>query len=146
MDFKALIPDYKKRIRDSFSRQCFMEFIGAKLGDIQPGYAEIHLPYKKELTQQHNFFHAGLIGTIADNAGGCAAFTLMPAESSILTVEYKLNLIAPGNGDLLIGRAQVIKPGRTLTICRSDVFVKKQLGKTVCNLPNDSNGNGWHEG
>ena len=125
MVFEPLKPNYIQRVRSSFQRQKFMEFIGAKLAEVRPGYCEIHLPYKKELSQQHGFFHAGIIGTLADNSGGYAAFTLMPLDSSILTVEYKLNLVAPGDGELLIARAQVIKAGRTLTICRPEVFVVK---------------------
>jgi len=132
MSFKPLDPDFNNKIRESFSRQGFMGFIGAELTGIRPGYCEIQIPYKRELSQQHGYFHAGVIGTLADNSGGYAAFTLMPADSSILTVEYKLNLIAPGDGELLISRAQVIKPGRTLTICRPEVFVVKNGAQTLC--------------
>ncbi len=132
MSFKPLDQNYEKKVRESFSRQQFMNFIGAKLIKIRPGYCEIHLAYKKELSQQHGFFHAGVIGTIADNSGGYAAYTLMPADSSIFTVEYKLNLIAPGDGDLLIGRGQVIKSGRTLTVCETEVFVVKEGAEKLC--------------
>lgn len=132
MSFKSLDPNYEMKVRKSFLRQGFMKFIGAKLVEVEPGYCEIHLPYKKELSQQHGFFHAGVIGTIADNTGGYAAYSLMGAESSILTVEYKLNLVAPGDGDLLIGRARVVKPGRTLTVCRSEVFVVKNGIEKLC--------------
>jgi len=132
MSFQPLDPDFKNKIKKSFSRQGFMDFIGAEITDIRPGYCEIQVPYKRELSQQHGYFHAGIIGTLADNAGGYAAFTLMPSDSSILTVEYKLNLMAPGDGGLLISRAQVIKPGRTLTICRPEVFVVKNGVQTLC--------------
>jgi uncharacterized protein (TIGR00369 family) len=132
MSFEPLDPNFEKKVRESFSRQHFMNFIGAKLVEVRPGYCEIHLPYKKDLSQQHGFFHAGVIGTIADNSGGYAAYSLMAADSSILTVEYKLNLIAPGDGDLLIGRGQVIKPGRTLTICRAEVFAVKHGIERLC--------------
>jgi len=132
MSFKPLDPDLKNKIKESFSRQGFMDFIGSEITDIRPGYCEIQVPFKKELSQQHGYFHAGIIGTLADNSGGYAAFTLMPSDSSILTVEYKLNLIAPGDGDLLISRARVIKPGRTLTICRPEVFVVKNGVQTLC--------------
>jgi uncharacterized protein (TIGR00369 family) len=124
--------NYEERIRASFTRQQFMGFIGARLVDIHPGYCEIHLPYKEGLSQQHGYFHAGVIGTIADNSGGYAAYTLMPADSTVLTVEYKLNLLAPGNGELLIARGQVVKPGRTLTICRSEVVVMKNGVEKLC--------------
>lgn len=132
MSFEPLDPHYERRVRESFSRQEFMNFIGAQLIEVTPGYCEIHVPYKKDLCQQHGFFHGGVIGTIADNSGGYAAYSLMPADSSILTVEYKLNLVAPGDGDLLIGRARVVKPGRTLTVCRSEVFVVKNGTEKLC--------------
>lgn len=109
-----------------------MDYIGAKLVELRPGYCEIHLPYKEELSQQHAYFHAGVIGTIADNAGGYAAFTLLPTNSTILTVEYKLNLLAPGKGELLIGRGQVVKSGRTLTVCRSDIIVLSGGRESLC--------------
>jgi uncharacterized protein (TIGR00369 family) len=130
--YMPLDEHYEERVRASFARQQFMEFIGARLVDIRPGYCEIHLPYKEELTQQHGYFHAGVIGTIADNTGGYASYTLMPADSSVLTVEYKLNLLAPGKGQLLIARGQVVKPGRTLTICRSEVVVINNDVEKLC--------------
>ena len=132
MHFTPSDPDFENKVRDSFSRQVFMGFIGAKLVEVRPGYCEIQVGYKKELSQQHGFFHAGVIGTIADNSAGYAAYSLMPADSSILTVEYKLNLVAPGDGALLIGRAQVIKPGHTLTICKSEVFAVKNGVEKLC--------------
>ena len=132
MSFQPLDPDFENKIKESFYRQEFMDFIGAEISDMGPGYCEIQVLYKKELSQQHGYFHGGVIGTLADNSGGYAAFTLMPSDASILTVEYKLNLIAPGDGELLIARAQVIKPGRTLTICRPEVFVVKNGVKTLC--------------
>jgi uncharacterized protein (TIGR00369 family) len=103
-----------------------MALIGARLTSATPGFCEIQVPFRSDLTQQHGYFHAGVIGTVADNAGGYAAFTLMAATSSILTVEYKINIIAPGNGERLIGRGRVVKPGRNLTMCRCDVFVVNQ--------------------
>ncbi len=132
MHFTPSDPDFENKVRDSFSRQVFMDFIGAKLVEVRPGYCEIQVGYKKDLSQQHRFFHAGVIGTIADNSAGYAAYSLMPADSSILTVEYKLNLVAPGDGALLVGRAHVIKPGHTLTICKSDVFVVKNGIEKLC--------------
>lgn len=90
-----LIPEdplFKQKVKDSFDRQQFMKFIGAELVRVEPGFCEIQLPYKSSLTQQHGFFHAGVVGTMADNAAGYAAFSLMDPGSSILTVEFKLNL------------------------------------------------------
>lgn len=130
--FDPLDINYEQKIKESFSRQPFMDFINAELALVKPGYCEIHLPYKKDLTQQHGYFHAGIIGTIADNCGGYAAFSLMPEGASVLTVEYKMNLVSPGDGDRLIGRAEVVKTGRTLTICKTEVFVVKQGTKKLC--------------
>jgi uncharacterized protein (TIGR00369 family) len=125
-------PDFEARIRASFARQHFMGFIGAELVAVRPGYCEIHLPYSDDLTLQHGFCPAGVDGTLAYNASGYAGYTLMAADASVLTVEYKLNLLAPGAGERLIARGQVIKPGRTLTICRSDVFAVKQGVESLC--------------
>lgn len=125
-------PNFINRVTDSFARQKFMELIHAKLFKVEPGFCEIHIPYDLSLTQQHAFFHAGIVGTIADNAAGYAAFSLMDNNSSILTVEFKLNLIAPADGELLIGKAKVLKYGRTLTICRSDVFIVKAGVEKLC--------------
>jgi uncharacterized protein (TIGR00369 family) len=124
--------NYPARIKESFARQHFMDFIGAELVTIQPGYCEIHVPYRKELSQQHGFFHAGIVGTLADNAAGYAAYTYMAADSSILTVEYKINLMGPGDGDLLIAKSHVLKYGKTLTICRSDVYIRKDGIEKLC--------------
>lgn len=124
--------DYITKVKDSFARQNFMGHINAKLYKIEPGFCEIHIPYDVNITQQHSFFHAGIVGTIADNAAGYAAFSLMDKGSSILTVEFKLNLISPADGELLIGRSQVLKYGKTLTICRSDVFIVKGGVEKLC--------------
>lgn len=124
--------DYISKVKDSFARQKFMGHINAKLYKIEPGFCEIHIPYDVNITQQHSFFHAGIVGTIADNAAGYAAFSLMDKGSSILTVEFKLNLISPADGELLIGRSQVLKYGKTLTICRSDVFIVKGGVEKLC--------------
>ncbi len=109
-----------------------MEFIGATIADLQPGYCEIHLPYREDLSQQHGYFHGGIIGTLADDSAGYASFTLMAASDSILTVEYKMNILAPGDGEKLIARARVIKPGRSLTVTQSEVFVVKDGSEKLC--------------
>ena len=109
-----------------------MTTIGATLGGVEPGFAEILLPYREDLSQQHGFFHGGVVGTLADNACGYAAFTLADADSSILTVEYKLNLMAPAIGDSLVARARVVRPGRTLVVVQADVFaIRGDREKTV---------------
>ncbi len=125
-------PDFEARVRDSFSRQGIMELIGARLTRVEPGLVEIELPYRADLTQQHGFFHAGITSTIADSAGGYAAFSLMPAEASVLTTEFKINLLAPAEGELLRASGRVIRPGRLLTVCEVDVFALKDGAAKPC--------------
>ena len=108
---KAQDPHFADRVRASFDRQQAMTLIGASLPVVEAGYTEIHLPYKPEVTQQHGFIHGGVVGMIADSAAGYAANTLTSAEASVLTVEYKLNLLAPADGQLLIAEGSV-KIGR----------------------------------
>lgn len=129
---KPLDPDYAERVRQSFAQQRVMRFVGAQLVDIQAGYCEIHLPFRPELSQQDGYFHAGMIGTIADTAGGYAGYSMMPANSRVLTVEYKLNLLAPGQGELLIARGHVVNAGRTLVVARADVGVIRDGHETLC--------------
>ena len=130
--FEARDPDFAARVRASFARQRIMGLLGAELARIEAGFCEIRLPFKDELCQQHGFFHGGVIGTIADSAGGYAGFSLMAGDASVLTVEYKLNLLAPADGDCLIAWGRVIKPGRTLVVCRADVMVSKGGRDTLC--------------
>jgi uncharacterized protein (TIGR00369 family) len=99
-----------------------MQMIGAELGRIEPGTVEITLPYRTELTQQNGYLHAGIVTTIADSACGYAAYSLMPAGSEVLSVEFKVNLLRPAKGDRFLAHAEVIKPGKTLTVVRADVF------------------------
>jgi uncharacterized protein (TIGR00369 family) len=124
--------EYARRVRDSFDRQGLMQHLGAQLADLGPGLAEIRVPYRPELTQQHSYFHAGVSGAIADTACGYAAYTLMPADSTVLTVEYKMNLLAPAVGELLIARARVMRSGRTLKICTADVYARKDEEEIHC--------------
>jgi uncharacterized protein (TIGR00369 family) len=131
-NFEPPDPDFRKRVEESFKSQKFMEFIGAELTKVEPGFCVIKLPYKKELTQQDGFFHAGIMGTLADNAGGYAAFTLMDQKASLLSVEFKMNLLAPAEGDTLIAKSRVIKPGRSFTICSADIFSIKDGKEKLC--------------
>jgi uncharacterized protein (TIGR00369 family) len=114
-------PDFAARVRDSFARQRFMATIGSRLLRVGPGEVEIELPCREDLTQQHGYLHAGAVAAIADTACGYAAFTLMPAGAAVLSVEFKLNLLAPAVGDRLLARGRVLRPGRTLTVCAADV-------------------------
>ena len=130
--FEASDPHWEARVRDSFGRQRLMEFIGAELAQLQPGRCEIRLPCRDDLTQQHGYIHAGIISTIVDNAGGYAGFSLMPADASVLSVEFKINLLAAADGELLIASGEVLKAGRTLVITRGDVHVVKDGRSTHC--------------
>lgn len=123
---------YAERVRASFALQQAMTLIGAELAIVEPGYTEIHLPLKAEITQQHGYIHGGIVGMIADSAAGYAANTLTSADTSVLTVEYKINLIAPADGEHLVARGEVVKPGRTLLITRADVYAIKAGQWTLC--------------
>jgi uncharacterized protein (TIGR00369 family) len=123
-------PDYAARVRASFARQPFMTLLGASITALGPGTCEVTLPYRRELTQQHGFLHAGVVATLADNACGYAAFTLMPADASVLTVEFKLNLMAPAEGEALIARGRVRKAGRTLSVVEAEVFARRDGAET----------------
>src|SRR5215475_5150081 len=114
MQFTPANPAFEARVRDSFARQAAMCFIGAQIAEVTPGRCRIELAARPELGQQHGFVHGGIVGMIADSAGGYAAFSLMPADVSILTVEFKINLLAPARGELLVAAGMVVKPGRTL--------------------------------
>lgn len=120
------------RTRDSFDRQAFMATLGARLTRVEPGLVEIEAAYRPDLTQQHGFFHGGVVGALADNAGGYAAFTLLPEGWSILTAEFKVNLVAPAVGDVLRARSKVLKSGRTLTLCLSEVFAVVEGAEKLC--------------
>ena len=106
--------------------------IGARLGTITPGEVSIELPFRHDLCQQHGYFHAGITATIADSSGGYAAYTLFPPHSTVLSVEFKINLIAPAQGEKLTATARVVKHGRTLTICEFDVFVMRDGEEHRC--------------
>jgi uncharacterized protein (TIGR00369 family) len=110
--FQPKDPAFAARVRASFARQKAMDLIGARLTVVEPGYTEITLPYRPELTQQKAYVHGGILGMIADSACGYAAYSLMPAT---------INILAPARGDL-VARGQVIRPGRTLTVARGEIF------------------------
>ena len=130
--FEPTNPDYARQVRASFARQRFMAHIGAELADVSPGTCEIHLPHRPEITQQHGYVHGGAVGAIVDSAMGYAGYSLAPAGSSVLTVEYKLNLLAPGDGERLVARGRVVRAGRTLTVCRGEVFAVSGGAETLC--------------
>ena len=109
-----------------------MAYLGAVLEKVEPGRVEISLPFRPELSQQHGFFHAGMISAIADSAGGYAGFTLFPPDAGVLTVEFKMNLLAAADGERAVAVGEVIRAGRTLTVCRLDAWVDKAGRRTHC--------------
>ena len=125
-------PNFRAKVQDSFKRQPFMETLAIEMVSIDSGYCELKLPYRKEFTQQHGYFHAGVIATLADNSAGYAAFSLMEADSTPLTVEFKINLMSPGQGDWLVARAKVVKNGKTLKICQAEVFNLTEEDDSLC--------------
>jgi uncharacterized protein (TIGR00369 family) len=120
--FEPADPEYGARVRASFAQQAMMRTLGATLERVAPGEVDIRLPFRADLTQQHGFLHAGAMTTVVDSACGYAALTLMPVGAAVLTVEFKVNLMAPGKGEGIVARGRVLKAGRTLTICTGDVF------------------------
>lgn len=127
-------PEVRKRVRASFDRQGLMSHLGARISHIAPGRVHIVLPSRPEVTQQHGYFHAGATSAVADSAGGYAAYTLFPENTEVLTVEYKINLLAPAVGDHIEAVGTVLKSGRTLTVCQLEVFgVKDGRQKLVAN-------------
>ncbi len=119
-------PDFQERIRSSFARQGLMSTLKATLGSISPGLVENAIRPDPSISQQHGFVHAGAVGAIADSAAGYAALGLMPADSGALTTEFKVNLLAPAAGELILARGRVVKAGRTLTVSQTEVFAESK--------------------
>ncbi|MEM6942612.1 MAG: PaaI family thioesterase [Pseudomonadota bacterium] len=128
-------PAWADRVAAGFAAQPFMAHLGARLGPIAPGRVEIELPITAALGQQHGFVHAGCAWSIADSAAGFAAQSLMAATDGVLTVELKINLLAPAEGTLLRAIGQVERAGRRLTVARSDVFAERDHGHGEGNAP-----------
>ncbi len=122
MSFLAPDPAFAERVRASFQAQTIMALLGASLERVKPGEVDIALRYRPDLTQQHGHIHAGVLAAIADSACGYAAYTLMPEDSEVLSVEFKLNLLRPAAGERFAARARVLRAGRTLTTTAADVF------------------------
>jgi uncharacterized protein (TIGR00369 family) len=122
--FEPSNPDYLKVATATFDRQQAMRTLGISIARLEPGEADLSMPYSHRWTQQNGFVHAGIITAGLDNACGIAAFTLMPVGSDILTVEFKTNLLAPAKGERFVFRAHVVKPGRTLTVCEARAYAE----------------------
>jgi uncharacterized protein (TIGR00369 family) len=115
-------PDYETRVRASFASQPAMATIAARLTRVAPGEVDIELPFRADLTQQNGFIHAGMLAAVLDSACGYAAFTLMPADAGVLSIEFKVNLLAPAEGERIIARGRVVRAGRTISVCTGDAF------------------------
>lgn len=132
--FQPANPDFAAMVRESFARQGLMGTLGARIATVEPGLCIVELDYAAGLSQQQGFFHGGAIGAIADVAAGYAAYSLMPAGAEILTVEYKLNLMRAALPPKLRAEGRVLRAGRTLTVCRADVFHTGRSGPEACAL------------
>lgn len=132
---RPIDPDYQNRVRSSFRKQGVMDTLGAKIITVEPGKVEIDFPFHNSMTQQHGYIHAGIITTVVDSACGYAAYTLMPVESEVLTIEYKVNFMSPAKGESFRAIGKVLKPGRNITVCAGDVIAIDQgKEKTVATM------------
>jgi uncharacterized protein (TIGR00369 family) len=135
VSFNPKDANFEARVRTSFARQTAMATLGIEIAEVKPGEVELRMPYAAAYTQQHGFIHAGIITTALDSACGYAAFSLMPDDAAVLTVEFKTNLLAPAQGDYFLFRARVLKPGRTITVCDAQAFgVDKGKEKLVATM------------
>ncbi|EFO29269.1 thioesterase family protein [Roseibium sp. TrichSKD4] len=128
MMFEVRSADWEARVRSSFAAQKFMEHLGARLTHVAPGAVDIELDLRPEVTQQHGYFHAGATSSVTDSAAGYAALTLFADGFGVLTTEYKINLLNPARQNRIVARGRVVKPGRTLTIAKADVFGVSETG------------------
>lgn len=131
-DFHTPNADFVQTVRDSFYKQGLMRLLGATLDVVEPGHVSIRMPFSESLTQQHGYFHAGTVTSIVDSACGYAALTLMPASAEVLTVEFKVNFMAPASGEIVIAHGRVLKPGRTITVCMGEVLAVKDGVEKLC--------------
>jgi uncharacterized protein (TIGR00369 family) len=129
--FVPAFAGYEARVRESFARQGAMRLSGATIDEVAPGYCAIAITPRPELSQQHGYVHAGIVSAIVDSAGGYAGFTLFPDDASVLTVEFKLNLVAPARGERVVAEGFVVKPGRTLAITRGEVHAEEDGKRTL---------------
>jgi uncharacterized protein (TIGR00369 family) len=131
MTFESIDKNFAERIKLSFAEQSVMNLIGAELIKVSAGEIDIKLPFRRDLTQQDGFLHAGIVTAIVDSACGYAAYSLMPAETKVLSVEFKVNLLSPAVGDYFVAEGRVIKAGKTLTVARGDVFAFRAESKKL---------------
>jgi uncharacterized protein (TIGR00369 family) len=129
--FEPKNPHFRNRVAASFRRQAVMHTLGIEIARLDPGEIELTMPFSQSFTQQHGFIHAGIITTALDSACGYAAFSLMPVDAAVLTVEFKTNLLAPAQGERFVFRGKVIKPGRTLTFCEASAFAAEGVSERL---------------
>ena len=122
MQWNARNPSFERTVRESFERQAHMATLNARITRLEPGAVDLTAPYDPRFSQQNGFWHAGAVASLADSANGYAAFSLAPAGTDVLAVEFKINLLAPAEGEAFRAEGRVLRPGRTLTVCRADVF------------------------
>lgn len=125
-------PDVLERVRESFAKQGLMRLLGAKVVEAGEGFCTIEVPFSDGLTQQERYFHGAVVGAVGDNAGGYAALTLAPPDREVLTVEYKVNFLAPARGEGLVARGEVVTAGRRLFVCRAEVSAVAGNKETLC--------------
>ncbi len=122
--FQIRNPEYAAAVRDTFDKQGFLRAVGAEIVNVSPGSVRVAVPLGQHLLQHHGFLHGGVVAALVDTACGCSALSLMPPESSVLTVEYKVNFLAPAGGDRLLAHGRVVKAGRRLTVCSGEAFAE----------------------
>ena len=127
----AADPHFESRVRQSFDRQAAMRTLGAAIESVEPGRVVVAMLHREELTQQHGFLHAGMLAAALDSACGYAAFSLMPADAAVLTIEFKINLLAPATGDRIVAEGFAVKPGRTLAVTRAEVHAERDGRRTL---------------
>lgn len=128
----AFEPEYERMVVERFRRQKFIRCIGAELLRVLPGFCTLQLNYREDMAHDSSCFHPGVIGALADCAGEFAALSLLPAHSSLATTEYKLNLLASAEGDVLVAHGKVVKSGKTMTVCTSEIYVRKDRSQNLC--------------
>lgn len=131
-EFTVRNPDFQALVAGSFAKQGLMAHLGARLSSVEPGRVQIEVDYRPELTQQQGLFHGGVTTAIVDSACGYSALTLMPPGSEVLTVEFKINLMAPASGQRLIARGHVVRSGRTITVCQGEAYAVEDGTETLC--------------
>jgi uncharacterized protein (TIGR00369 family) len=122
IEFRAADDGFEQRVRDSYAKQTVMETLGAVLERVAPGEVDIRMPCRPEFTQQHGFIHAGIVSTALDSACGYAAYSLMPADAGVLSIEFKVNMIRPARGAELLAKARVVRAGKQITVCDAEAY------------------------